>query len=61
MGDKHNRFTYTMDYLKSIGLDWETVGRAISDENFEKSYEIITQTPNITKYEFVERSGIDYD
>ena len=61
MSEAYRKGVFVMDYLKSIGLDMLTIGDAICDENFEKSYEIITQNPSIGKYEFIEQLGIDYD
>ena len=61
MTDNYKKGIAVMDYLESIGLDMETIGDAICDENLEKSYEIITRNPTITKYEFVEKLGIEYD
>ena len=61
MTDNYKKGIAVMDYLKSIGLDMETILDAICDENLEKSYEIITRNPTITKYEFVEQLGIEYD
>lgn len=61
MTDNDKKGIAVMDYLESIGLDMETIGDAICDENLEKSYEIITRNPTITKYEFVEQLGIEYD
>ena len=61
MTDNYKKGIAVMDYLESIGLDMETIGEAICDENLEKSYEIITRNPTITKYEFVEKLGIEYD
>ena len=50
-----------MDYPEKIGLDWGTIGRAMSRENRDRSIEIIKQHPTIGKYEFIEALGIDYD
>ena len=61
MTKAYNKGIFVMNYLKSIGLDWGTIGDAICDENLDKSCDIIRQNPTITKYEFVEQLGIDYD
>ena len=61
VSEAYSKGIFVMDYLKSIGLDWGTIGNAICDENLDKSYEIISRNPTITKYEFVEQLGIDYD
>ncbi len=52
---------FVLNYLKSIGLDTITSLEAISDENLSKSYDLIKNNPNITKHEFVEQMGIEYD
>lgn len=61
MSEAYDKAIFVMDYLRGVGLDMTTVGDAICDENLERSYEIITQNPNITKYEFIEQLGIEYD
>ena len=61
MTDDYKKGIIVLDYLKSIGLDFGTIGEAICDENLGKSYEIILQNPTISKQEFVEKIGIDYD
>lgn len=61
MTDSHKKGIFVLEYLRSIGLDWETVLEAVCDENLENSYEIIARNPTITKYEFVEQAGIEYD
>ena len=61
MFEAYDKGVFVIDYLQSIGFDFETIGRAICDENLDKSYEIIVQNPTISKYEFVEKLGIEYD
>ena len=61
MSEAYDKGVFVIDYLKSIGFDFETILDAICDENLDKSYEIITQNPTISKYEFVEKLGIEYD
>ena len=61
MSEAYDKGVFVMDYLQSIGFDFETIGDAICDENLDKSYEIIVQNPTISKYEFVEKLGIEYD
>ena len=61
MTNSNNKGIFVMDYLQSIGFDFETIGDAICDENLDKSYEIIVQNPTISKYEFVEQLGIEYN
>ncbi len=61
MSSEYNKGVFVMDYLQSIGLDMITIGSAVDDENLQKSYDLIKSNPTITKYEFVQQLGIDYD
>ena len=61
MSKDYDKGVFVMDYLRSIGLDGETILDAICDENLDKSYEVIVQNPTISKYEFVGKLGIEYD
>lgn len=61
MSEAYDKGIFVMDYLRGIGLDGETILDPICDENIDRSYEIITQNPIISKYEFVEKLGIEYD
>ena len=61
MSEAYDKGVFVMDYLQSIGFDFETILDVICDENLDKSYEIIVQNPTISKYEFVEKLGIEYD
>ena len=61
MSEAYDKGVFVMHYLQSIGFDFETILDAICDENLDKSYEIIVQNPTISKYEFVEKLGIEYD
>ena len=47
-----------MDYLKELGMDWDTIGQAICDENLEQSYRLIKENPKISKAEFLEKMQI---
>lgn len=61
MSETYDKGIFVMDYLKSIGFDFETIADAICDENLAKSYEIIIGNPTISKHEFIEKTGIEYD
>ena len=61
MSEAYDKDVFVMDYLQSIGFDFVTILDAICDENLDKSYGIIVQNPTISKYEFVEKLGIEYD
>ena len=55
---KKDKGSFVFDYLKSIGVSILNIGDAISDENLEKSYQLITQKPNISKEEFLLEMGL---
>lgn len=61
MDNDYEKGLFVTNYLESIGLDVITATEAICDENLQKSYDLIRNNPTITKYEFVEQMGIDYD
>ena len=61
MTEAYQKGRFVMDYLEGLGLDFDTIGESICDENLDKSYEIITQNPTIGKYEFIKKLGIEYD
>lgn len=61
MSKDYDMGVFVMDYLKSAGLDFTTILDAVDDRNLQKSYDLIKSNPDITKYEFVEQMGIDYD
>ena len=48
-----------MDYLKSVGVDILVIGEAISDENLDKSFQLIQDNPNIGKEEFLDAMDIE--
>lgn len=61
MSEAYAKGVFVMDYLESIGLDFVTIGKAVCDKNLDKSYKIIVQNPSISKHDFIEKLGIDYD
>ena len=61
MDNDYEKGLFVTNYLESIGLDVITATEAISDENLQKSYDLIRNNLTITKYEFVKQMGIDYD
>ena len=52
-----NKGVFVSDYLEDIGLHTLNICDAISDENLEKSYQLIIQKPNISKEEFLLKMG----
>jgi len=61
MSKEYEMGEFVLNYFKRVGLDTITCLEAISDDNLSKSYDLIKNNPNITKYEFVEKMGIEYD
>ncbi len=59
---QYQKALLVMDYLQGLNTDMIAVGRAISDPNLEKSYQLIKENPKITKEEFLRIMGIEeYD
>ena len=54
-----NKGILVMDYLENLGVGMMTIGTAIEDENVEKSYQLITKNPKISKAEFLNRMGLE--
>ena len=50
-----------MDYLKDLGVDWDTILISICDENLEASYKLVQENPKISKAEFLQRMQISED
>ena len=50
-----------MDYLKSIGVDIFAIGEAISDDNLDKSFQLIQDNPDISKDDFLGAMDIAED
>ena len=50
-----------MDYLKSIGVDILAITEAVSDENLDKSFQLIQDNPNISKDDFLDTMDIAED
>ncbi len=48
-----------MDYLQGLGINMITIGKAICDENLERSHQLIKKNPQITKEEFLSAMQIE--
>jgi len=48
-----------MNYLEGLGMEMMAIGQAISDENLEKSYQLIQENPQITKKVFLMKMEIE--
>ena len=58
MKTQYEKGILVMDYLQALGMNMLTVGTSINDTNLEKSYQLITENPKITKAEFLKKMGI---
>lgn len=47
------------NYLEKLGISQITITEAVTDENLEKSYQLITENPKITKQEFLKIMEIE--
>lgn len=47
------------NYLRSLGLTWITIAEAMSDEYVEVTTQLIRENPQITKEEFLAKTGIE--
>ena len=56
--NQYKKGILVMDYLQALGMNMLTVGAAIDDANLEKSYQLITENPKITKAEFLKKMEI---
>ena len=48
-----------VNYLDSLNIHPITVTEAVTDENCEKSYQLIKDNPKISKAEFLKKMGIE--
>lgn len=53
MSDQHQKGVFVMNYLESLDMHPITIAEAVSDENYQKSFEIIKNNPTISKQEFL--------
>ena len=55
-----NQMALSMEnYLEKLGISQITITEAVTDENLEKSYQLITENPKITKQEFLKIMEIE--
>ena len=47
------------NYLRNLGLSWITIAEAMSDENYNKTMELLDKKPQITKNDFLKIMGIE--
>ena len=47
------------NYLRSLGLSWITIAEAMSDENCNKTIQLLKQNPRITKEDFLREMKIE--
>jgi len=59
MTERYKMSIYVMDYLQGLGMNMTTVGEAISDENYKKSFRLIQENPGISKEDFLNAMGLE--
>ncbi|MBR1624740.1 MAG: hypothetical protein IJ676_03240 [Clostridia bacterium] len=57
--DQYQKGMLVLNYLRSLSVHPITRAEAVSDENLEKSYQLIQSNPKITKEEFLTEMGIE--
>ena len=56
---QHSPGLQVMRFLQKHKVGWDAILDAICDENVKQSYQLITENPEITPMEFLERMGIE--
>ncbi len=59
MRDQYQILTFVEDYLESLNIHPITVTEALTDENYQKSYQLIKENPQITKEEFLSQMNLE--
>ena len=57
--NQYQKGILVMDYLQDLGISMITIVEALDDKNLEKSYQLISENPHISKEEFLETMGIE--
>ena len=55
MTEQYQKGSAVAKYLDELNVHPITVAKAVSNENYKKSYQIIQKNPNITKKKFLEK------
>lgn len=55
MTEQYQKGSVIAKYLDELNVHPITVAEAISNDNYQKSYQIIQENPNISKTEFLEK------
>ena len=59
MNEQYRMGSLVANYLDNLNMHPITVAESVSDENLEKSYQLIQENPKITKREFLEKMEIE--
>ena len=59
MKDQYQKGMVVVHYLDDLNVHPITVTEAVTDENCEKSYQLIKDNPKISKAEFLKKMGIE--
>ena len=55
----YQKASLVMRYLKGLGVHPVTIAEAVAEENYQKSYQLITANPRISKQEFLQELKIE--
>jgi hypothetical protein len=58
MTEQYQKGSAVAKYLDELNVHPITVAKAVSNENYKKSYQIIQENPKITKAEFLQKMQI---
>ena len=57
MTEQYQKGLLVSKYLERLHTHPVTIAEAVSDEYYQKSYQLITENPKITKAEFLKKDG----
>lgn len=59
MKRQHQTDLLVIQYLKKIDVHPITIGVSLSEQNYEKTYQILQENPTISKRDFLKKLGIE--
>ena len=58
MTEQYEKGILVINYLEKLGVNPITIAEAVSDDNYQKSYQLIKNNPTISKKEFLMEIGL---
>ena len=55
MSNQYQKGIFISNYLEKLGVHPINIAEAVSDNNYEKSYQLIKRNPTISKEEFLKK------